>query len=123
MSANAAGLLASPRRQEIMRLVWTAERSAGDIHRGMPDVSFAAVSQHLRLLSEGGLVRSRRDGQRRCYSANKDAVGALAEFLTTLWSDALWRLKLNAELEQHRRGPQPTRSRDRSTRRARRTRS
>jgi DNA-binding transcriptional ArsR family regulator len=119
MSTNAAALLASPRRQEIMRLVWTAERSAGDIHRAMPDVSFSAVSQHLRLLSDGGLIRSRRDGQRRCYAANRDAVGPLADFLTRLWADALWRLKLHAELEQQRRGPQSTRSRDRSTRRTR----
>ena len=123
MRTNVASLLGSPRRQEIMRLVWTREQSAGDIHRAMPDVSFAAVSQHLRLLSDGGLVRSRRDGQRRCYAANREAVGPLADFLTKLWDDALWRLKLHAELEQHRRGPQPTRSRDRSTRRARRTRS
>jgi DNA-binding transcriptional ArsR family regulator len=123
MTANAAGLLASPRRQEIMRLIWSAERSAGDIHRAMPDVSFAAVSQHLRLLSEGGLVRTRRDGRLRCYVANRDAVGPLADFLTSLWADALWRLKLHAELEQHRRGPHPTRSRVRSTRRARRTRA
>jgi DNA-binding transcriptional ArsR family regulator len=109
MRADAAGLLASPRRLEIMRLVWSKERSAGDIHRAMPDVSFAAVSQQLHVLARGGLVSVRRDGQRRCYSANRDAVGPLAEYLTGLWDDALWRLKLHAELEHHRRGPRSRR--------------
>ena len=45
-------MLSSPRRCEILRLTWLEERSAGDIHRAMPDVSFAAVSQQLRLLAE-----------------------------------------------------------------------
>ncbi len=114
MRTDAAGLLGSPRRQEIVRLVWTIERSAGDIHRAMPDVSFAAVSQHLRALERGGLVRVTRDGRRRCYAADRDALGPLAPFLTSLWDDALWRLKLHAELEHHRRGPQPRRRRRRA---------
>ena len=111
MLMDAAALLGTPRRQEIMRLVWGTERSAGDIHRAMPDVSFAAVSQHLRVLERGGLVRMRRDGRRHCYLANRAAVGPLATFLTSLWDDALWRLKLQAELENRRRGPRPQRRR------------
>lgn len=99
--------VASPRRQEILRLVWKQERSAGDIHAAMPDVSFGAVSLQLRSLADAGLVATRADGRFRYYRANRAALGALADTLTRMWDDALWRLKLAAELEQSRRGPKP----------------
>jgi DNA-binding transcriptional ArsR family regulator len=50
--------LASPRRQEILRLIWSEERTAGAIHRAMPDVTFGAVSLQLRSLTESGLAES-----------------------------------------------------------------
>ena len=99
--------VASPRRREILRLVWEQERAAGDIHAAMPDVSFGAVSLQLRALSQAGLVECRRDGQRRMYRARRTALGAVAGALERMWDDALWRLKLQAELEQTRRGPRP----------------
>jgi DNA-binding transcriptional ArsR family regulator len=108
--------LASPRRQEILRLVWTEERSAGDIHRAMDDVTFGAVSLQLRTLENAGLVLSRPDGRFRFYRANKDAVGPLATALKQMWDDALWRLKLAAELEQSRRGPRRRRKQARRRR-------
>jgi len=103
--------VASPRRREILRLVWDQERAAGDIHAAMPDVSFGAVSLQLRALSEAGLVDCRRDRQRRFYRARRSALGPVAGALEQMWDDALWRLKLQAELEQSRRGPRPGRSR------------
>lgn len=108
--------LASPRRQEILRLVWTEERSAGDIRRAMPDVTFGAVSLQLRALSQAGLVRVRAEGRNRYYQAQREAVGPAGAMLEEMWNDALWRLKIAAELEQSRRGPRP-RTRRRKRRR------
>lgn len=99
--------LASPRRREILRLVWREERTAGAIHRAMPDVTFGAVSLQLRTLEEAGLVESRGEKQFRFYRARREALGALGEMLERMWDDALWRLKLAAQLEETRRGPRP----------------
>ena len=99
--------IASPRRREILRLVWDQELSAGEISRAMPDVTFGAVSLQLRALSEAGLVESRADRQQRFYRARREAFGPVARMLESMWDDALWRLKLAAELEQSRRGPRP----------------
>jgi DNA-binding transcriptional ArsR family regulator len=99
--------LATPRRREILRLVWSAETSAGDIHRAVPDITFGAVSQHLRVLQQAGLVTVRRAGRRRLYRARPEALGPLAKWLEAMWDDALYALKLRAELEQARRGPRP----------------
>jgi DNA-binding transcriptional ArsR family regulator len=110
-------VLAHPRRREILRLVWRGERAAGEIHRALDDVTFGAVSQHLRALAEAGLVGVRADGRRRLYRARPEAVGPLAATLEAMWDDALYRLKLHAELEERRRGPRP-----RATRQPRRTR-
>lgn len=101
--------VASPRRQEILRLLWNEERTAGAIHRAMPDVTFGAVSLQLRALAEAGLVDSRADGRFRFYRARRDAFGPVAKLLEDMWDDSLWRLKLAAELEHTRRGPRPRR--------------
>jgi DNA-binding transcriptional ArsR family regulator len=106
--------LASPRRREILRLVWNGEVAAGDIHAAMPDVSFGAVSLQLRALSEAGLVDVRREHRHRYYSARRAALGPVGAALERMWDDALWRLKLSAELEQTRRGPKPRRRRRRT---------
>src|SRR5262245_28705355 len=103
--------LASPRRQEILRLVWDRERSAGDIARAMPDVTFGAVSLQLGSLERASLVEVRVDGRNRFYRARRDTLGALGHLLESMWSDALWRLKNAAELEHCRRGPRPRRRR------------
>jgi DNA-binding transcriptional ArsR family regulator len=107
------GVLASPRRREILRLVWREERSAGEIHRAMPDVTFGAVSLQLRALSEAGLVEARVDHRHRYYRARREALGPLGKMLESMWSDALWRLTLQAELDQTRRGPRGKRGRAR----------
>jgi DNA-binding transcriptional ArsR family regulator len=99
--------IASPRRREILRLVWNEEQTAGAIHRAMPDVTFGAVSLQLRSLVEAGLVEARSQQRNRFYRARREALGPAAEILERMWDDALWKLKLAAELEETRRGPQP----------------
>lgn len=112
-------VVASPRRREILRLIWDAELSAGTIHRAMPDVTFGAVSLQLKALTDAGVVQARAEGRHRYYRADRDALSGVRDLLERMWSDALWQLKLHAELEHARRGP---RSRPRPAR-ARRTRS
>jgi DNA-binding transcriptional ArsR family regulator len=99
--------IASPRRREILRLVWSGERSAGEIHRAMPDVTFGAVSLHLGALAKAGLVSVRPEKQSRIYRAIPERLGPVGRMLETMWDDALWKLKLMAELEGTRRGPRP----------------
>jgi DNA-binding transcriptional ArsR family regulator len=99
--------IASPRRREILRLVWNGEQSAGAIHQAMPDVTFGAVSLQLRALVEAGLVEARAEHRNRYYRARREALGPVAEMLERMWDDALWKLKLAAELEETRRGPKP----------------
>lgn len=86
-------------------MVWDRERSAGEIQGAFPDVTFGAVSQHLKKLEAAGLVRCRPDGQRRMYTADRAAIGPFARYLEQMWDDALYKLKLHAELEDARRGP------------------
>lgn len=101
--------IASPRRREILRLVWNEEQSAGAIHRAMPDVTFGAVSLQLRTLLDAGLVEARCEQRNRFYRARREALGPVGELLEGMWDDALWKLKLAAELEETRRGPKPRR--------------
>lgn len=110
--------IASPRRREILRLVWSEERSAGEIARAMPDVTFGAVSLQLRALKAAGLVQVRVEDKHRFYRAQPSALGPVASMLEQMWSDALWSLKLAAELEESRRGPKPTPKRPRKKRNA-----
>lgn len=117
MDATRLAAIASPRRQEILRLVWTAERSAGEIRDAMPDVTFGAVSLQLKALADAGLLQSRAQGRNRFYLARREALGPMAAVLERMWDDALWRLKLHAELEHTRRGPRPRRKRTRTPRR------
>ena len=111
MTPEAAVLsaIASPRRVEILRLLWESELSAGAIHAAMPDVTFGAVSLQLRTLLTAGLVDLRASGRQRFYRARPAALGPVGQMLERMWSDALWRLKLLAELEATRRGPRARR--------------
>jgi DNA-binding transcriptional ArsR family regulator len=108
--------IASPRRREILRLVWDRELPAGAIADAMPDVTFGAVSLHLRTLAEAGLVSARAEHRNRFYRAKPEALGPVRKVLERMWDDALWKLKLEAELEQTRRGPQQQKRRTRRTR-------
>lgn len=117
--AAALAAVASPRRREILRLVWSGERSAGDIAAAMPEVTFGAVSLHLRALKQAGLVTARVEHRHRFYRARPQALGPIARELERMWADALWRLKLAAELEETRRGPRSRRARPKRSRRGR----
>lgn len=98
---------ASPRRREILRLVWERELSAGEIHRQMPEITFGAVSLQLKRLADAGLVEQRADSRFRYYRARREAFGPVGQMLEQVWDDALARLKTAAELEHARRGPRP----------------
>jgi DNA-binding transcriptional ArsR family regulator len=89
-------VVAEPRRREILRLCWRAERSAGELAAAF-DVTFGAVSQHLKVLRDAGLVSVRRDGTRRYYLANRGALGPLAAYLEQEWGGQLDRLAKLAE--------------------------
>lgn len=96
--ADAFQVLAEPRRREVLRLVSEHERTAGEIAERF-DVTRQAVSQHLRILLEAGLVHERRDGARRWYSARPEGLEDVRAYLEAMWPPALARLKAAAELE------------------------
>jgi DNA-binding transcriptional ArsR family regulator len=116
LDATVLAAIASPRRREILRLIWRDEQAAGAIHAAMPDVTFGAVSLHLGALARAGLVDVRADRQQRLYRARRAAFGAAAPMLEALWRDALWRLKIQAEMADARRGPRARSRRPRRTR-------
>ncbi len=80
--------ISSPRRREILRLVWEGELSAGEIASRF-DVSWPAVSQNLKVLRTAGLVRERREGTRRFYRADPEALGPLGTVLRQMWEQDL----------------------------------
>ncbi len=84
-------MIAEPRRREILALVWDQEMAAGEIAARF-DVTFGAVSQHLGVLRDAGLVNVRRDGNRRWYSADKEQLGPLRPVLEAMWAETLDRL-------------------------------
>jgi DNA-binding transcriptional ArsR family regulator len=91
--------IAEPRRRDILRLVAVDELPAGEIASHFA-VSRPAISQHLRVLKEAGLVDERRDGTRRLYRARPQGLADLRAFLEDMWDDSLGQLKAAAELEQ-----------------------
>jgi DNA-binding transcriptional ArsR family regulator len=98
---EAARALAEPRRQEILRLVRDDECSAGEIAAHF-DVTRPAISQHLRVLKEAGLVTERRDGTRRLYRLRAEGLDELRAFLDEMWTERLTRLKHTIEWDQRR---------------------
>ena len=95
--------IANPNRREILRLVGIGELSAGEIADRF-DVSRPAVSQHLTVVKEAGLVDERRDGTRRLYRANPNGLVELRDYLDQFWGDRLDALKREAEREEEQRG-------------------
>jgi DNA-binding transcriptional ArsR family regulator len=92
--------LAEPRRREILRLVWSQERQATEIAEHFSEVTRSAISQHLGVLKEAGLVSERRDGTRRLYRAERDEMKKLRKFLDEYWTTGLERLRDVAETAQ-----------------------
>ena len=95
--------IAAPRRRQILTLVRDGELSAGEIASHFGDVTRPAVSQHLTLLKEAGLVDERRNGTRRLYRARPEGLAELREFLEEFWDARLEALKREAEQEQRRK--------------------
>ena len=93
--------IAEPNRRRILRLVRDDELSAGEIASNF-EISWPAVSQHLGVLKEAGLVDERRNGVRRLYRARPEGLTELQAFLEELWSDRLTALKREAEREERR---------------------
>lgn len=95
--------LAEPRRRAILRLVWSRELAATQIADRFPDVTRPAISQHLAVLKDADLVTERREGTRRFYRANPDAMAELRAFLDDYWTSGLERLRDVAEAAQARK--------------------
>jgi DNA-binding transcriptional ArsR family regulator len=93
--------VAQPKRREILRLLAAGERSAGDVASRFA-VTQPAISQHLKVLKEAGLVSERRDGTRRLYSVRPEGLADLHDFLAEVLPAGLERLKRAAEAEQRR---------------------
>jgi DNA-binding transcriptional ArsR family regulator len=107
--------VADPTRRAILRLVHDDELPAGEIARHFPSMSRPAVSQHLRVLSDAGLVDVRAEGTHRYYRWRREGLRDAATFLDEMWSEGLARLKHAAEREEWAartragRKPRPTR--------------
>jgi len=80
--------IAEPRRRAILRLVARDELAAGEIAAAF-DITRTAVSQHLTVLKNAGLLSERRDGTKRLYRARAEGLAGLREFLDDMWAGAL----------------------------------
>jgi DNA-binding transcriptional ArsR family regulator len=92
----AMAALADPTRRAVFERLRSGPRPVVEIARGLP-VSRPAVSQHLRVLKEAGLVRERREGTRNFYSVNGDGLAEVREYFEEFWDEALAAFKLVAE--------------------------
>ena len=94
--------IAAPRRRQILKLVRDGELTAGEIASHF-DVTRPAVSQHLNVLKEAGLVSERRNGTRRLYRARPEGLAELRDFLTEFWDVRLETLKREAQKEERKK--------------------
>jgi DNA-binding transcriptional ArsR family regulator len=93
---------AEPRRRDILRLILLRERPAGEIAAQF-DVSAAAISQHLRVLRESGLIQERREGRRRLYRARREGLERVRRYVERFWSASLGQLKDTIERDERTR--------------------
>lgn len=96
---NDLQILAQPQRQRIVRLVWNEEVAAGDIADQF-DITFGAVSQHLGILRDAGMVHVRRDGNHRWYRADRDRLEPFRGVLEQMWGATLDHLVDTIEEDQ-----------------------
>jgi DNA-binding transcriptional ArsR family regulator len=95
-AAEVLDALGDPTRRTVLELLREGERPVGELAARLP-VSRPAVSQHLRVLREAGLVTERREGTRRLYRVDPEGLAALRTYLETYWSDVLSAFKDAAE--------------------------
>ena len=96
---NALMALADPTRRHVFEQLRSGAKPVGRIAAGMP-VSRPAVSQHLRVLKEAGLVREEQDGTRRLYSIDPKGLGPLRRGLDQFWDEALDAFRAEVESKQ-----------------------
>jgi DNA-binding transcriptional ArsR family regulator len=96
MATEQIAALSDPTRREIFEILSTGPSSVADIARRLP-VSRPAVSQHLRILTDAGLVTHRVQGTRHLYRFDPKGVAALRDYLDSLWQTALDHFKTEAE--------------------------
>jgi DNA-binding transcriptional ArsR family regulator len=101
MAVEVFEAIAQPKRREILRLLASGELSAGEIASRFA-VTQPAISQHLKVLKETGLISERRDGTRRLFSIKSGGLADLHDFLAQMLPAGLERLKQAAEAEQRR---------------------
>jgi DNA-binding transcriptional ArsR family regulator len=90
------GALGDPNRRAILELLRTGDRSVGELADELP-ISRPAVSRHLRLLKEAGLVADRAEGTRRLYRLDDQGIAAVRDYLEDVWGEATARFRLLAE--------------------------
>jgi DNA-binding transcriptional ArsR family regulator len=90
--------LGDPTRRQVFELLRSGPRSVGELAAGLP-VSRPAVSQHLRVLEDVGLVTHRRNGTRHLYELDSAGVGVLRDWVDGFWSEALARFKAVADMK------------------------
>jgi DNA-binding transcriptional ArsR family regulator len=96
MTYQVAAALADPMRQEILEKLRAGPRPVGEIAAGMT-ISRPAVSQHLKVLKDSGLVAETRQGTRHYFAIAPEGIGELRAYLDSLWSDALAAFARHAE--------------------------
>ncbi len=94
--------IAEPHRREILRLVQVEELSSGEIASHF-NVTRPAISQHLKVLADAGLVSLRKEGTRHLYRARPEGLAELRDFLEGFWPVRPELLKLAAEAEERKR--------------------
>ena len=99
--------LGDPNRRAIVELLRTGDRSVSALARELP-ISRPAVSRHLRLLKEAGLVADRAEGTRRLYRLDHEGIAAVREYLEDVWGEAAARFRLLAENTSERTGRDDT---------------
>jgi DNA-binding transcriptional ArsR family regulator len=97
--------IAEPRRREILRIVAEGEMASGDIAAHF-DISKPAISQHLAILKDAGLIVERREGTRRLYRVREEGLDEVRQFLDSFWDVSLMRLKHAAEWQQRKNNQQ-----------------
>src|SRR5262245_27261679 len=102
-----AHALADGTRRHLLRLVRDDERAAGELAAEFPEMSRPAVSQHLRVLHDAGLVSIRPDGNHRYYRARRQGLSEVWRFVDEMWTDRLAKLKEVAEDAERARRPRP----------------
>ena len=88
--------LGDPNRRAILRLLSTGDKPVQEIAAGMP-ISRPAVSRHLRLLKDAGLVAEQAQGTRRIYHLREEGLAAVQAYLEGVWGEAAARFRLVAE--------------------------